>query len=119
MTTAAAQLRRILQIIPEIADGCEHDLHEVARQAGVDAETLLRDLKALADRYGEPGGFVEGMQIYIGSDKVAVTSDHFLRPMGLTVEELRALELGLSVLRAERPPDETSVIERARERLRK
>lgn len=116
--TAAKQLRRILQIIPEIADGHDHYLSDVAKRAGVDAEVLLSDLKSLADRYGAPGGFVEGMQIYIGPQKVAVTSDHFLRPMGLTIHELCALELGLAILRAERPPDETEVIERARERLR-
>ncbi len=117
--TAARQLRRILQIIPEIADENEHDLAEVAARAGVSSDALLADLKSLADHHGAPGGFVEGMQIYIGANTVAVTSDHFLRPMGLTIHELCALELGLAILRAERPPDETPVIERARERLRK
>jgi proteasome accessory factor C len=38
--------------------------------------------------------------------------------MRLTVPELCALELGLSVLRARRPPDEHAVLDRARERLR-
>ncbi len=116
--TASKQLRRVLQIIPEIADGNEHDLTEVAARAGVNKDVLLSDLKSLADRHGAPGGFVDGMQIYIGRNTVAVTSDHFLRPMGLTIHELSALELGLAILRAERPPDETPVIERARERLR-
>ncbi|MDO8501627.1 MAG: WYL domain-containing protein [Gemmatimonadaceae bacterium] len=41
------------------------------------------------------------------------------RPMGLTIHELCALELGLAMLRAERPPDETVTIDRARDRLRK
>lgn len=116
--TASKQLRRVLQIIPEIADGNEHNLTEVATRAGVASDVLLSDLKSLADRYGAPGGFVDGMQIYIGPNTVAVTSDHFLRPMGLTIHELGALELGLAILRAERPPDETPVIDRARERLR-
>lgn len=117
--TAAKQLRRILRVIPEIADGHEHDIDDVAARAAVPREVLLADLKTLADRHGAPGGFVEGMQVYIGPDTVEVTSDHFLRPMGLTVQELCALELGLAVLRAERPPDETAAIERTRERLRK
>jgi predicted DNA-binding transcriptional regulator YafY len=39
--------------------------------------------------------------------------------MGLTIHELCALELGLAILRAERPPDETPAIERTRQRLRK
>lgn len=117
--TASQQLRRILLIIPEIADGNEHMLVDVARRAGVEKEVLLLDLKTLADRHGTPGGFVEGMQIYIGPETVSVTSDQFLRPMGLTLQELCALELGLAILRAERPPDETATIDRARERLRK
>jgi proteasome accessory factor C len=116
--TAARQLRRILRIIPEIADGHEHDVTSVAERAGVEKNSLLADLKTLADRHGAPGGFVEGMQIYISADTVEVMSDHFLRPMGLTLQELCALELGLAMLHAERPPDETAAIERTRDRLR-
>ena len=117
--TAASQLRRILRVIPEIADGHEHNLDDVAKRADVDKAVLLSDLKTLADRHGAPGGFVEGMQIYLGPDTVEVMSEQFLRPMGLTIHELCALELGLAILRAERPPDETAAIERTRERLRK
>lgn len=117
--TASKQLRRILRVIPEIADGNEHDLATVAKRARVEKDVLLWDLKSLADRHGAPGGFVDGMHIYIGPDTVAVTTDHFLRPMGLTIHELCALELGLAMLRAERPPDETVTIDRARDRLRK
>ena len=117
--TAASQLRRILRVIPEIADGHEHNIDDVAKRADVDKAVLLSDLKTLADRHGAPGGFVEGMQIYLGPETVEVMSEHFLRPMGLTIHELCALELGLAILRAERPPDETAAIERTRERLRK
>jgi len=117
--TAAKQLRRILRVIPEIADGNAHSLAKVAKRAGVGKDVLLADLKSLVDRHGAPGGFVDGMQIYIGPETVEVTSNHFLRPMGLTLQELCALELGLAILRAERPPDETVVIESARDRLRK
>ena len=117
--TAASQLRRILRVIPEIADGHEHNIDDVARRADVDKAVLLGDLKTLADRHGAPGGFVEGMQIFLGPETVEVMSEHFLRPMGLTIHELCALELGLAILRAERPPDETAAIERTRERLRK
>jgi predicted DNA-binding transcriptional regulator YafY len=38
--------------------------------------------------------------------------------MGLTFQELCALELGLAILRAERPPDETEAINRTRDNLR-
>ncbi len=117
--TAASQLRRILRVIPEIADGNQHDITDVSNRAGVDKAVLLGDLRTLADRHGAPGGFVEGMQIYLGPETVEVMSSHFLRPMGLTIHELCALELGLAILRAERPPDESAAIERTRERLRK
>jgi proteasome accessory factor C len=117
--TAANQLRRILRVIPELADGHAHEIDAIAERAGVDKETLISDLQALASRHGEPGGFVEGMQIFIDHDTIEVTSDHFLRPMGLTIHELCAMELGLSILKAERPPDETAAIERTRNRLRK
>ncbi len=116
--TAANQLRRILRVIPEIGDGHEHDITEVASLTGVSRESIISDLRVLADRYGMPGGFVENMQIFIGSDTVEVTSDHFLRPMGLTIHELCALELGLAIVRAESPPDETTAIDQTRDRLR-
>ena len=116
--SAALQLRRILHLIPTLADDRSHPINEVAEQAGVDRPTLLQDLKSLAERFDDPGGFVEGVQIFLESDQVAVRSDHFLRPMRLTLPELCALELGLAMLRAERPPDETRAIDGARERLR-
>lgn len=116
--SAALQLRRILHLIPTLADDRRHSIADVARQAGVDRPTLFQDLKSLAERFDDPGGFVEGVQIFLEPDQVAVRSDHFLRPMRLTLPELCALELGLAMLRAERPPDETRAIDGARERLR-
>jgi proteasome accessory factor C len=116
--TAADQLRRVLQLIPELADDREHAVADVARRLGVDRGTIVRDLRALAERYDDPGGFVEGVQIMIESDAVSVHSDHFRRPMRLTLAELGALELGLAILRSERPPEEHAAIGRARERLR-
>jgi predicted DNA-binding transcriptional regulator YafY len=59
------------------------------------------------------------MQIFIDGSNIGVQSDHFLRPMGLTISELKALELGLAVMRSECPPDETAIIDKTRERLRK
>ena len=117
--TAAAQLRRILAVIPELADDHEHSLDDVAELVGVDSATLLKDLESLATRFDEPGGFVEGIQLYLGSGTVALVSNHFRRPMRPTMSELRALELGLTMLRTEVPPDERSCIESAREKIRK
>lgn len=119
LTTAAAQLRRILHVIPFLADGEAHSLDEVAERVGVSRHVLRRDLWSLVERHVDPpGGFVDGVQLYIESDRVELISDHFRRPMRLTVSELRAIELGLAMLRAERPVDEQGAVDRARERLR-
>lgn len=115
--TAAAQLHRILHLIPHIADGHPHPLAEVAAKAGVPEDTVLRDLQSISDRFEAPGGFVEGLEIYIGTEEVSVRSNHLLRPMRLTRGELCALELGLAMLRRERTPDEHAVIDGARARL--
>jgi proteasome accessory factor C len=116
--SAAQQLSRILRIIPEIADGEEHDITAVALKLGIERDTLSSDLRAIGERYGLPGGFVEGMEIFIGPTTISARSDQFLRPMGLTVPELKALDLGLTVLEQERPPDDRPVIDSARQRLR-
>jgi predicted DNA-binding transcriptional regulator YafY len=118
--TAAAQLRRLLHVIPRIADGQEHPIARLARIAGVeDNRQLIADLESLVDRFDMPGGFVEGVQVWIDSKTVSVVSDHFRRPMRLTMPELCALQLGLAVLRSERPPSEHAVFERTLERLRR
>lgn len=116
--TAATQLRRLLHVIPRIADGEEHPLEEIAAIANADMRVLLADLESLADRYDAPGGFVEGVQILISGPNVAVVSNHLLRPMRLTMSELCALELGLAILRTSRAPDELAPIDRALARLR-
>ncbi len=116
--TAAAQLRRILHLIPQLADGEPHALHEVAEKAGVPEKTVLRDLQSISERFEVPGGFVEGLQIYIAREGVSVHSNHLLRPMRLTRGELCALELGLTMLRRERTPEEHGAIDGAVGRLR-
>jgi proteasome accessory factor C len=119
LTTAAAQLRRILHVIPFLADGEAHSLEEVAERVGVERSVLRRDRHSLVERYVEPpGGFVGGVELFIESERVELITDHFRRPMRLTVSELRAMELGLAMLRAERPPEEQRVVDRARGRLR-
>jgi predicted DNA-binding transcriptional regulator YafY len=117
--TAAAQLRRILALIPRLADGDEHAIADVAGAAGVPAADLLRDLEALSERFDAPGGFVDGVSIYVEGDTVCVSASQFLRPMRLTMPELCALELGLTMLRRERTPAEQGPIDRALERLRR
>jgi proteasome accessory factor C len=117
---AADQLRRILHLIPRLADGEAHPVSEVARQAGVERDVLFQDIESISERFEAPGGFVEGLQIYIEpDDRISVVPNHFLRPMRLTRGELCALELGLAMLRLERPVEEHRAIDGARERLRK
>lgn len=115
---AAAQLRRIIHVVPQIADGEEHSLSAVAEGIGATVDTLRRDLYSLVTRFDTPAGFVEGVQLYVESDRVSAVSNHFARPMRLTVSELCALELGIAVLHARRPPVAHPVLERARARLR-
>jgi len=114
---AAEQLRRVLHLVPHIADGEEHSLRDMAAEVGTTVETLRHDLYSLVARFDTPGGFVEGVQLFVEPDRVSAVSNHFARPMRLTVAELCALDLGLAVLRARRPPDEHDVLDRARERL--
>jgi proteasome accessory factor C len=115
---ATAQLRRILHLIPHLADGEPHPLAEVAAKAQVPEDTVLRDLQSISERFEAPGGFVEGLQIYIAPEGVSVHSNHLLRPMRLTRGELCALELGLTMLRKERTPEEHAAIGGALDRLR-
>ncbi|HEU4628717.1 MAG TPA: WYL domain-containing protein [Gemmatimonadaceae bacterium] len=116
---AAAQLRRVLALVPELADDEEHDLGELARRLGTDRATLVGDLQSLTNRFDDPAGFVdEGVALFIEAERVSLTSPHFRRPMRLTLAELHALELGLAMLEGERAPEERRAIARARERLR-
>ena len=115
--SASEQLRRILHLIPTLSDGETHPIDEIARKAGVDRSVLLKDIESISERFEAPGGFVEGLQIYIEADTLSVVPNHFLRPMRLTKGELCALELGLAMLRAERPLEEHHAIVSARSRL--
>ena len=114
---AADQLRRVLQLIPELADDKDHAVDEIATGLGIDRQTLLRDLRSLAQRFDDPGGFVEGVQIYLGERTVSLRSDHFLRPMRLTIGEVGAPELGLALLRSGSAPEEARGLAQARRRL--
>jgi proteasome accessory factor C len=116
--TATEQLRRILHLIPRLADGEPHSLDQVSRLAGVDRSVVLRDIESISERFEAPGGFVEGLQIFIDAGNISVVPNHFLRPMRLTRSELLALELGLAMLRGERPLEEHRVIDTATGRVR-
>ncbi|MFL5576221.1 MAG: helix-turn-helix transcriptional regulator [Gemmatimonadaceae bacterium] len=119
MSDAASQLRRILALVPELADDGEHPIAALAARLGTDRETLLADLRSLTERFDDPAGFVdEGIALFVERERVSLASHQFRRPMRLTAAELCALELGLAMLEGERPPEERSAIGRARVRLR-
>lgn len=120
--TAAEQLRRLLLVLPTLADDQVHSLDEIAIRVDSDVATVRRDLFALINRDGdEPGGFTEGVSLLLDADTVQMQTPagHFRRPMALTRSELQALELGLAMLAQELPPDEHAVLHGARTRLQK
>jgi len=115
---AGERLQRVLQVMPLIVDRGNVPVDEVQSRAGVDARTLLDDLRVLTEREDEPGGFVEAVSILFGADSVSVRSPHFGRPTRITLPELCALELGLAMLAGASTADERAVIDRARTRVR-
>lgn len=120
--TAAEQLRRLLLVLPTLADDQVHSLDEIARRIHADVPTVRRDLIALIHRDGdEPAGFTEGVSLLLAADTVQMQTPagHFRRPMALTRIELQALELGLALLAQELPPDEHGVLRSARDRLQR
>jgi proteasome accessory factor C len=116
--TATQQLKRILHLIPHLADEEEHSLGDLASSIGVSPSQLMADFISISERFDAPGGFVEGVTIFVENDAVSVHANHFHRPMRLTMPELCAVELGLVMLRRERTPAEQAPVERALERLR-
>jgi predicted DNA-binding transcriptional regulator YafY len=118
-TTAAEQLRRLLLTIPKLDDDRPHPVTDLADAIGTDARTLLRDLRTLVDRQSpEPAGWYEPITLTLDAESVRLERpSYFRRPMALTTDELRALDLALAVLRQEAGPDEHGVIDGARERV--
>jgi predicted DNA-binding transcriptional regulator YafY len=104
-------------LVPLLADGERHRLSDLARELGTDVATLRNDLAAIVDRAADPEGYGENVQLYLEGDQAALVSSHFLRPMRLTSAEVQALELGLAILRLERPIEEHRAIDGARARL--
>jgi proteasome accessory factor C len=110
---AETQLERVLQLVPLMADGERYRLSDLAQRSGVEAGTIRTLLTSLI-RYDAR----EHVEVYFEGEWVRIYKSHFHRPMRLTRGEMRALELGLSVLRLERPPDEHRAIDGALKRLR-
>ena len=117
-TDARERLERVLRALPLIIQRESVPIGEMEAAAGVDALTLLDDLRVLTERDDEPGGFVEAVSILFDADSVSVRSPHFARPTRITLPELCALELGLAILGASSVGAERDTVERARTRVR-
>jgi proteasome accessory factor C len=117
--TTSDQLRRLLAILPRLADGQEHRIAEIAAMLGVEPATVQQDLFELSERAGDPPGWIETVTVFVEGERVSMEApSHFKRPMRLNGSEARTLELGLSVLRAERSPDRRASVDATIERLR-
>lgn len=115
--TAATQFSRIMTVLPELEDDQEHLIEDIASFVGISPVQFVEDLRSITKRFDERG-FVDGFQIIIGAKKVSLFKTAFHRPMRLTMSELCALELGLSMLRQERSPNEHGLIDRVMLSLR-
>jgi proteasome accessory factor C len=116
MSRADDRLQRLLQVFPLMADEPQLSLDALAARIGTDARTLRRDFHSL-ERDDVPAGFIEAIQVEIGTAGASMRSAHFKRPQRLTRPELVALELGLGMLEQELPVDERAVVQEARRRL--
>ncbi|HEY9227249.1 MAG TPA: WYL domain-containing protein [Gemmatimonadaceae bacterium] len=117
---AGERLQRFLRLMPLVVDKGDVPFTHVESMAGMDALTLLDDLRALTERDDEPPpGHVEAVRIFFEPDSVSVESPHFARPIRITLPELCALELGLAILGASVSASERDVIDRARARVRR
>lgn len=117
MTRADDRLQRLLLAFPTMSDEPKLTIEALAALIGTDAKTLRADFVSL-DRDDTPPGFVEGVQLFVSSDRVSMRSSHFKRPMRLTRPEVAALELGLGILEQELPVDERHLVANVRGRLR-
>jgi len=109
MTTAAATFRRLMTVLPRFAERDTHRLEDLAAECDVPVAQLSADLQALSNRFDDPGGYVEGVAVLIDGEEVSVRTDHFRRPMRLTVAELCALELGLALLEREHEGEDATI----------
>jgi proteasome accessory factor C len=115
---ATERLQRLLRALPIVASRDGIPIDDLPAVAGVDARTLIEDLRALTERDDEPGGFVEAVSILIDGGSVSITTPHFRRPTRITLPELCALELGLAILAGSSTTSDRAVVYRARARVR-
>jgi proteasome accessory factor C len=101
--TAAAQLERLLYILPAAAQEGGEDPAQLALDLGVEPVQVFRDLEEVTARvYYHPSGGADDLQISIELDCVQVrTTGEFRRPPKLSQREALALSLALRAAAAE------------------
>ncbi len=117
MTTAANRFRRLMLLLPSFAESSTQSLSELSQRLGIASATIFADLTALIERYDDIAGFEEPVGIQLSGDTIELATDHFLRPMRVSMAELCALELGLSVL-VNRQDEESVLAAETMERLK-
>lgn len=117
-TDAAAQLHRLLLLIPRATGDEPLPLDALAREIGSDAETIKRDLWALGSNE-DLAGYVDPVTVTLEDDRLAVRTRTLHAPRRLAPMELRALELGLELMRRETAPPRLAAVDAALALVRK
>lgn len=119
---AAAQVARLLALVPYALTRREVPLEEAARDLGVPPRQIVDDLQVLMF-CGWPG-YLPGDLIEVdldaleGDGVIRVTNaDYLSRPLRLTVQEASALIVALRTLRDSAEPAEVEVLDRALAKL--
>ena len=105
--TAADQLRRVLQLIPELADDQKHSLDGIADRLGVDRQAVAQGpAEAWPTGSMIPAGSWRECRCTSAATRCRCTPITSSVPCASRSQELGALELGMALVRAERPPEE-------------
>jgi proteasome accessory factor C len=115
---ARDQVNRLLALVPYLQSRGEISVDEAAREFGVPARTIRRDINVLLF-CGLPGlGMGDLIEVDFealeGDDVIRLSNaDYLSRPLRLDTTEAAALVVGLRTLREGSTPDEREVVERA------
>lgn len=95
--TAAAQLERLLWLIPAASGKDGSRLEDLAAGMQASVDDLMRDVEALTARaFYHPAGSGDDLQVLIDEDRLKIwTGGELQRPGRLTVREALALGIGL------------------------
>lgn len=96
-TSAGERLERLLHVFPAASAPAGVSIQALARELGVDRQTILDDLAEVTARsFYHPPGFGDDIQIHLEADRLSVwTTGAFERPVKLSPMEAFCLALGL------------------------